>query len=81
MLKKGEDNASVEIDGPFSIVANAKEGRFAEARLVRVPLESITSWEDLQRIVIKPLTALVWASWSVSARCCPVSIGSPGYID
>ena len=58
-VERKKDSVSVEIDGPFSIVTSTKESRFKEARLVRVPLESITSWEDLQRIVVKPLAALV----------------------
>ena len=58
-VERKKEGTQVAVDGPFSIVTSTKENRFKEAWLVRVPLESLTSWEDLQRIVVSPLAALV----------------------
>ena len=57
--EQGKEGISAELDDPFRVVNCTWKKFFLRARLVRVPLESITSWEDLQRIVVKPLTALV----------------------
>jgi len=58
-VERGKKGIKAEQDSPFSIVTSARKDCFSEARLVRVPLESITSQDDLQRIVVKPLAALV----------------------
>ncbi|MCP4537484.1 MAG: hypothetical protein GY832_10090 [Chloroflexi bacterium] len=58
-VEREEDGVSVKLDAPFSIVTSMKNDRYKEARLVRVPLESITSKEDLYRIIVNPLAALV----------------------
>jgi len=58
-VERSRKGIKAEQDPPFSIVTSRRKDCFSEARLVRVPLESITSWENLQRIVVKPLVALV----------------------
>jgi hypothetical protein len=58
-VEGGQACAQAIQDGPSITVTNTRPGCFAKARLVRVPLESIASSDDLQRIVVKPLVALV----------------------
>jgi hypothetical protein len=58
-VEQGREDINVECDDPLIYVTNTIAGDFATAVLVRVPLASITSWDDLQRIVVKPLVALV----------------------
>jgi hypothetical protein len=58
-VEQGKDDSTLAHDGPLNYVTSGRRDCLSEARLVRVPLESITSRDDLQRIVIKPLAALV----------------------
>lgn len=58
-VEEGADDFKVENDEPFAIVTSTRENHFTDSRLVRVPLESITSTEDLQCIIVHPLAALI----------------------
>ncbi|MBA7627219.1 MAG: hypothetical protein GH143_10865 [Calditrichaeota bacterium] len=57
--ERGEGKCVVRHDGPISIVTTSLEKHFHEAHLVKVPLESIRNIDDLHRIVVNPLTALI----------------------
>jgi hypothetical protein len=57
--EEGWEGFDYKIDGKITIVTSTKENHFPEAHLVRVPLESIRGTDDLNRIVIKPLSELL----------------------
>ena len=63
---KGKSEFKVQHDGSLNIVTTSMEKHFTEARLVKVPLESIRNSDDLQRIVVEPLAALIQGQYKES---------------
>lgn len=57
--EKGDASVFVTFDGPIVMVTGAIPERYEESLLVRVPLETITDQLALERIVVRPLAALL----------------------
>lgn len=58
-VETADASSAVTCEGPITIVTSTMPNRFAEAAVVRVPLEAITDQAALEKMVVEPLAALL----------------------
>lgn len=57
--ERGDPKYTIDQDGPLAMVITCEQKRCPHITLVQVPLESISNQSELERVVVRPMAALL----------------------